>query len=240
MRYSIILIFLSVVLLAGPFALAQRYEFPVEHRHLLRNCRGTLIVTPAGITYETGHRQDARSWRYTDLQGIKVLAPGEIELATFEDQRRLLGRDRFFHFRLLQGEIPPAALALLFANTTRPVVSNIPPSAAPGESPGSAAAPLFRVPVKHRHRWGGCDGVLSIYPDRVDFESSDVPRDSRSWRYSDLDGFARPERYRLEFIAVERIAFSSYRTYVFQLKADPPPPLEDYIRHRLMETAPRD
>jgi len=64
-----------------------------------------LIITPDKIEYKTSHKDESRSWRYVDIQQIKIESPIEIEIMTYEDQKQLLGRDRVFKFKLLEGEI---------------------------------------------------------------------------------------------------------------------------------------
>jgi len=226
MKYAIVIVSL-LSLLTGAAPVAQTYELPVEHLHTLRNCRGTLVITPDGVGYRTGHAEDARQWSYTDIQSIKVTAPRSIEIFTYEDQKRLLGRDRVWKFEASTADIPPEISALLVEKAARPVVTN--------QLPASSNPPLFAVPVKHRHVIGGCDGVLRIFSDRVTFESSDVAKDSRSWRYRDVDSFAHYERFRLEFVIWGRNSTRSTRTYEFHLKEDLPPAAEAHIRNQLKQ-----
>src|SRR5262245_1240715 len=146
-------------------ASAQNYELPVEHEHTLRNCRGTLVITPKRIEYKTDHKEDARVWRYSDLRQIKIGSPTSIELVSYEDQKRMLGRDRAFKFKAIEGEITPEISALLVGRATRPVVTSV--------ASVTEDAPVFEAPVKHLHRFGGCVGTLRIYPDRVVYESEE-------------------------------------------------------------------
>jgi hypothetical protein len=232
MKKSILAAICWLCALAGPpLAAQQRFELAVDHLHTLRNCRGTLVISPDGVVYRTEHKEDGRQWHFADIQSIKVVAPDTIEIFTYEDQPWMFGRDRIWKFRLLQGEIPAEVSALLVEKASRPAVTNL--------TVGGAAPPLFTIPVKHRHRLGGCDGTLKIFPDRVVYESADVPKDSRSWLYSDLDGFAHYERFLLELITYEHAQGTATRTYDFELKTDLPPQAEAYIRARLKEAADR-
>ena len=106
---------------------AQQYQFLVEHEHTLRHCRGTLTITPDKIEYKTTHKKDSRSWQCVDIRQIKVESPTALEMVTYEDQRRLLGRDRIFTFRLLEGHIAPEVSALLMAKATHPPVTSVMP-----------------------------------------------------------------------------------------------------------------
>jgi hypothetical protein len=213
------------VLLAPNLARAQSFEFPVEHQHTFRNCRGTLIITPDKIEYKTTHQKDSRTWRYVDLREIKVESPTDLEIVTYEDQSRMLGRDRIFKFRLLQGQMTQEVSALLLKQATRPIVTSIMPS--------TTGSPVFEIPAKHLHTLGGCEGLLKIYPDRVTYQSSDKPTDSRYWRYSDIQSVGHPTRYRFEIATFEAKLGGPTRVFNFELKGDFPATAYDYMWVRI-------
>ena len=96
-------------------------------------------------------------------------------------------------------------------------------------APAAEGAPAFEVPVKHLRRFGGRIGTLKIYPDRVIFESKDMPPESRNWRYGDIQSFSQSERYRFEMISFED-KFGGPKTYNFQLREDLPATAYDYVR----------
>jgi plastocyanin domain-containing protein len=221
MKRRMLVIFASVFLLLPVMAAAQSFEFPVERERLLRNHRGTLVVTPDGIEYRTDQKNESRSWRYKDIQQIKIESPTVLEILTYEDQRQMLGRDRIFRFRLLEGKITPEVSALLVAKASRQVATSVAP--APG------ASPKFETAVKHLHSFGGCEGALKIYPDRVSYESADKPEHSRYWRYSDIQGFGHPSRYRFEITTFEDKFGGPTKVYDFQLKEDLPASTYDYV-----------
>ncbi len=220
MKRLILIAVAGSLLLAAKSAMAQSFELLVEHEHTMHNCRGTLVITPERIEYRTDHKKDARSWRYTDLRQIKIESPVSIELESYEDQKRMLGRDRVFKFRALEGEITPEIGALLMERATRPVVTSM--------APATESAPVFEVPVKHLHSFGGCVGTLKIYPDRVVYESKDMPSDSRYWRYSDIRNFSQPERFRFEIVTFED-KFGGPKAYNFQLREELPATAYDYV-----------
>jgi len=205
-------------------ASAQSYEISVKHEHTFRDCVGTLVITPERIEYKTAHKQDARVWRYTDLRQIKIASPTSIELVSYEDQKRMLGRDRAFRFKLLEGEITSEISALLIERATRPVVSSV--------NPTTEDALAFEAPVKHLHRFGGCIGTLKLYPDRLVYESQDMPSDSRYWRYSDVQNISQSERYRFEIGAFED-NFGGPKAYNFQLREELPATAYDYVWARV-------
>jgi hypothetical protein len=224
MKRLMLVILASVFLLPAPAA-AQSFEFSVERGRLLRNQRGTLAITSEGIEYRTSQKNESRSWRYTDIQQIKIESPTELEILTYEDQPRMLGRDRIFRFRLLEGKITPEVSALLVAKAARPVATSVAP-----EPDGELK---YETEVKHLHAFGGCEGKLRIYSERMAFESADKPEHSRYWRYSDVQGFGRPLRYRFEITTFEDKFGGPTKVYDFQLKEDLPASAYDYVWVRI-------
>ena len=218
---KLFVIFAAAFFFAPKLVAAQSFEFSVEHQHTFRNCRGTLTITADKIEYETTHPKDSREWRYVDIRQIKVVSPTALEIVTYEDQRRMLGRDRIFKFRLLKGEITQEISALLMANATRPVATSV--------MPVSAGSPTFEIPAKHLHTFGGCEGMLRIYPDRVTYQSEDMPTDSRYWRYADIQSFGQPTRYRFEITTFEDKLGGPMKVFNFQLKEDFPTRAYDYL-----------
>jgi hypothetical protein len=215
-----LVIFASMFLLPAPVA-AQSFEFSVEREGLLRNQRGTLVITSEGIEYKTSQKNESRSWRYTDIQQIKIESPTDMEILTYEDQRRMLGRDRIFRFRLLEGKITPEVSSLLQAKASRPVATSV--------APTSDGQPKYETAVKHLHAFGGCEGKLRIYSERMAFESTEKAEHSRYWRYSDVRGFAHPSRYRFEITTFEDKFGGPTKVYDFQLKEDLPATAYDYV-----------
>lgn len=221
MKRRMLVIFASVLLLPPVTAAAQSFEFPVERERLLRNHRGTLVITPDGIEYRTDQKNESRSWPYKDIQQIKIESPTVLEILTYEDQRQMLGRDRIFRFRLLEGKITAEVSALLVAKASRQVATSVAP--APG------ASPKYETAVKHLHAFGGCEGALKIYPDRVSYESTDKPEHSRYWRYSDIQSVSHPTRYRFEITTFEDKFGGPTKVYDFQLKEDLSASTYDYF-----------
>lgn len=222
LKTALMLVILTSAFFSSPkLVSAQSFEFPVEHQHTLRNCRGTLTITPDKIEYKTTHKKDSRAWEYVSIRQIKAESPTALEIVTYEDQRRMLGRDRIFRFRLLEGQITPEVSALLMTSATRPIVTSV--------MPVTAGPPTFELAVKHLHTFGGCEGVLRIYPDRITYESRDRPSDSRFWRYTDIEHFGHPTRYRFEITTYEDQFGGPTKVYNFQLKEDLPAGAYDYL-----------
>lgn len=224
MRYLRGLVVLFIVWLFAAAALAQSFEFPVKHEHTLSNCRGKLVITPDKIEYQTEHKQDTRSWQYTELRQIKVLSSISLEVVTYEDQTRLAGRDRIFKFTLLAGQLTPEISALLMKAAPRPIVTSVLLSA--------QEEPRFTVLVKHLRPLNGSTGTLKIYNDRIVYEASDKITESRYWRYSDMQNFSHSERYRFEIVTYED-GIGGLKAYDFQLREELPAGIYDYVWRRV-------
>jgi hypothetical protein len=212
------------MLFAASSTLAQSYEFKVERDLMLRNRQGKLIISPEKIEYQADHEGESRSWRYDELRQIKIESTRRIELVTYEDQKWKLGIDRIYKFKILEGEITPAVSALLAERAARPLVASV--------APAPESEPVFEVPVKRLHRFGGCIGSLKIYPDRVVYEARNEPKNSRLWRYGDIQSFSQSERYRFELVSFED-KFGGSKAYNFQLREDLPAAAYDYVWARV-------
>lgn len=211
----------SFMILFAPSASAQNFTLIVEHEHTLKNCAGTLFITPEKFQYQTDEKRDAREWGYRDIRQLTIASPVELELATYEDQKLLAGRDRVFKFKLTMGRITPELSAFLATKVKHPLVTAV--------SPKTAGTPLFTIPVKHQHAMGGCAGTLRIYGDRIEFDS---PSDARFWRYRDIQNISHSERFRFELVSYEE-KLGGWKAYHFQLKEDLPAQAYDYVWARV-------
>lgn len=223
MKRMILIIFVAAFFIVKPAA-AQIVVLSVSHEHTFRACRGHLMITPEKIEYQTVHKEDSWIWSYSDLKQIKIESPTTIELVSYEDQKPMLGRDRIFRFKVLEGEISSETSALLIGKTARPLTTSV--------MPVSEGAPIFEVQVKHLHRFGGCLGALRIYHDRIIYESKDTPPDSRYWRYRDIQSFSQSERFRFEVVSFED-KWGGPKTYNFQLREELPTTAYDYVWARI-------
>lgn len=214
-------VLLSLVILLAPSAFAQNFTLIVEHEHTLKNCAGTLFITPEKIQYQTDEKRDAREWEYRDIRQVTIVSSVELELATYLDQKRLAGRDRVFKFKVTMGRITSELSAFLATKVKHPLVTAVPPQ--------TAGTPLFTIPVKHQHVVGGCVGTLRIYDDRIEFDSL---TDARSWRYRDIQNVSHAERFRFEIVGYED-KLGGWKAYHFQLKEDLPSQAYDYLWSRV-------
>ncbi len=210
--------------------LAQEFRIPVRHDHAVRSCQGELVITDEEIAYHTTHRRHARRWPFSDIRMLMIASHTELVILTYESDRWTLGRDRAFRFRVTKGELPPEMSAFLLSRIERPVVMA---PAAPWREP------LYELGVRHRHRFGGCQGTIRIHSEGVAYVSSDRPRDSRFWRWSDIQGIGRFGPYQFEIVTYEPEFGGPARTYVFDLKTGMSDEVYDFLWERIYRTVSR-
>src|SRR5436305_3159522 len=133
------------------------------------------------------------SWQYTDIQQL-TLTPRDLRVLTYEKSKRRLGRDREYKFeQLAPGEAN--RLAPIFEqHLGQRFVSAVPPG---------NFEPLWELAVR--------DGMLRVGTDRIVVSRS---KDSRTWRYSDIQNVSSSGPFNLTFTTFE----NNNRTFRLQLK----------------------
>jgi hypothetical protein len=153
---------------------------------------------------------------------VDILSSSRIRIRSWESGGVLeLWDDEQFTFDLDAdtgaGRIDEHLYAFLNARSPRPVRTRIAFGPGNGSDAGGALEQgiIQQIPVRHRHRLGGCQGTLSILGDRIVYETED-PDDSRTWRLADIESFASTGEFDLRVSTAEE-------TYRFDLKV----PLDD-------------
>lgn len=77
----------------GPVSGGEAFSLPVKHLGRVAGSEGTLAFTPEGIAYETPSKNQSRTWRYPDIDGISSSGRFELTITTLEKD---------FHFQLKQ------------------------------------------------------------------------------------------------------------------------------------------
>jgi hypothetical protein len=221
MKRVVLSLWFGGLLLACSALQAQEERFPVRHISLLTDRTGELIFGETGIEYRTKDKGDARTWKYEDIQQLGLLSPKELTVITYEDSKWKFGKDLFYRFTITAGEITPALWTRLQAKLRRPVVSAlIPPN----------IAPKFTIPVKHLRGFSGTQGMLEICDEYIIYKT-DVPKDSRIWRYRDISSVGTTGPYQLRLTSMDRAENESggERNFVFSLKERLAPEVYDFI-----------
>lgn len=204
-------------------ASAQEFTFRVEHDHAIGSCKGELIINQDGVEYRTGQKEDARKWTYTDIEIIKLRSPRKVEILTYESARMKLWRDRAFEFKVLDKELTNEVSDFLLKRVERPLATTF---------VASEEKPQFAIPVRHRRSFGGYQGTLKVYADRVVYESQ-KPQSSRYWRWSDIKSFSRIGRYEVSITTFEPKLGGPTKTFNFDLKQEMNDAMYEYLWARV-------
>ena len=193
-------ILLAVLLMQGIAAAGP--SFHVRHNHSIGSCEGTLTFVEDGIHYETIEKNHSGRWTYADVKYFEIVSTHEIEMHTYESQGLTrLTADRDYQFSLINGEIDDSLYQLLIRKSPRAVVTHV---------VFHGTQVVQEIPVRHRHRLGGCQGTLTIAADKITFRA-DNKEDSRIWRLDDVESFASTDKFSLRLS-------SRFETYTFDLK----------------------
>jgi len=186
--------------------------FPVTlQKTLWRDGTGMVEIDDQGITYTAHKKEHSRSWKWLDVQYFDRVSRTEFAVLTYEDERRLLGRDKQYRFRIMDGELSDTLFASISVHLKRPVTDRV--------APEKIVAP-YTIPVKHEHSFGGCEGELQFTNDAIYFVTKHEP-DGRDWRLDrDIVSVWSDDPYRLEIRAYDnnRREFSRTANYKFDLK----------------------
>ena len=213
-----------IVFAAWIFSQAQGAVLQVRHDHYLwGKCTGELIITDRGIEYRTEKKSHTRRWHWVDIQSFDRKTQQRFSILTYEDQKWRLGSDRHFDFITLD-QTPPldeTNFQFISEHLTKPLVDRMVRN----------AEPEYQVAVKHLHRWGGCQGILTFARDWIVYETDHL-EDVRAWRRDrDVESVWSLHRYELEINVFEenQLAFDKTRRFRFQLKQA----LDEAYYHRL-------
>jgi hypothetical protein len=209
---------LLVALLAIAPAGAAQLTYEVQHHRALKNHVGVLTISEKGVGYQQvlpkGKRKkhpklESVQFDYQDIQELWV-SPDKLVLVTYKDRKWLLGVDKEFEFFLPKGKSFDAAYTMLKDKLDRRFVA-----AVANSQPGM----LWEIPVKLLGTIQGSEGVLQVGPDRIVYKT-DRPRQSRTWRYQDIENVSTSDRYQLTLTTFERAKthYGSMKGFDFQLK----------------------
>ena len=209
---------LLVALLAIAPAGAAQLTYEVQHHRALKNHAGVLTISETGVGYQQvlpeGKRKnhpklESVQFDYQDIQELWV-SPDKLVLVTYKDPKWLLGVDKEFEFFLPKGKSFDAAYTMLKDKLDRRFVAAVADS-----QPGM----LWEIPVKLLGTIKGSEGVLQVGPDRIVYKT-DRPRQSRTWRYQDIENVSTSDRYQLTLTTFERAKthYGSMKGFNFQLK----------------------
>src|SRR5262249_47361289 len=204
---------LVLLLMMGTLLRADSLEYNVKHDHTLRSCQGKLTMADQEIRYEASDGKHSQAWSYIDIQKLDVVSPTQIILKAFESASwKKVGKDKTFEFKLTEGQLTVADQEFLRSKLSRPMVARL---------TDHKEKTLSAIPVRHRHRVGGCQGHLQVEEDRLVY-SSDRSNDNRIWKLSEIETIGSPDPYHFRVTTYNE-------TFTFDLKS----PLDSKIYDRL-------
>ena len=207
---------------------AQEFTYKVQEDRFKGHRDGEVIISDKGVEYRARKEKDSRMWTYTDIKLFEILSPTRLRVWTYKDRKLLLGRDESVTFKIVEGTLDQNLSDFLRDRVARPFVTSF------LEEQGTM---LAEIPVKHSHRFGGCEGMLKIYLDRLVYESQ-TGHDSRSWRWTDIRSVGRSDIYRFDVETFEPQVGASSRSFNFILKEQMPDKTYDLIWSRVFRPTP--
>ncbi len=228
MRSSLI-VSASLVFLLAVSASAQEFQYKVQQDRSIGHRDGELTISAEGVEWRATKREkESRSWSYTDLKLVEILSPTKIRIWTYKDRALRLGRDQSLTFKLIEGQIDQKVSDFLRGRIGRPFVTSF---------TAEQSELLAEVPVKHARRFSGSEGLLKVYADRLVYESK-TGNDSRSWRWTDIRGVGRPDRYRFDIDTFQPELGVTSKSYNFELKEEMADKVYDLIWSRVYQPTP--
>lgn len=220
----------ALVLMLALQVHAQEFSYKVQQDRTIGHRDGELVINESGIEYRAAKREkENRSWSYKDdIKLLEILSSTKIRIWTYKDRKLFLGKNENLTFKIVDGQLDQSVSDFLRERLSRPFVTSF--------LEGTRTA-LAEIAVKHSHRFGGCEGTLQIYPDRLIYESQ-TGHDSRSWRWSDIRSVGRSDRYHFDVETFEPQTGASSRSFNFVLKEQMPEKTYDLIWNHVYRPTP--
>lgn len=165
-------------------AQSELWQTPANwHRLLKKDVPGSLVLDDAGVEFRSP-KFNLR-WAYVDIHSFDLSAP-ELTLDSYQSRPWHAPGEQRFQFTLAE-PMPPEIAAHLTERVGKPVRNGV---------PLQSVAVLSEIPA-HRRKWaGGSNGTLRLKDTGIDYVTEDG-RDSRAWRWADIQTIANPNPYEL-------------------------------------------
>lgn len=175
-------IILSAVIASA--AQPELWQTPANwHRLLKKAVLGNLVLDDTGVEFRSP--KFTERWAYVDIHSFDLTAR-ELTLTSYQNRPWHQPGEQRYQFSLDEA-MPPEIAAQLTERVGKPVRNGIPlPS----------VAVLSEIPA-HRRMWsGGSNGTLRLKDTGIDYVT-EKGRDSRTWRWADIQTIANPNPYEL-------------------------------------------
>ncbi|KAF0215899.1 MAG: hypothetical protein FD167_5195 [bacterium] len=219
---ALIFLFFGYLLFLLPNTFAQEFKYQVEEERLLKDRGGELIISIDQIEFRAKEEKNSLKWNYHEIELVQLDSPTEIKIWSYHDQAWILGRDKRFTFKVTAPLLDKYLIDFLRSRLERPFVISF--------SEDKQETSIAEIAVKHFHRMGGCQGILKIYSDHLDFTTSSG-QDSRSWLWKEIKSINRSGEWELEVLTYENMVGGSKRSYHFALKT----PLAEQVYEQIWQ-----
>ena len=219
----------ALLLLIFTTVAAQEFKYKVEQDRMIGHRDGELIISDRGVEYRAKREKESRTWTYADIKLFEILSPTRMRIQTYRDRKLYLGKDESVTFKIVEGQLDHNISNFLRDRTTRPFVTSFVDE--------REQTSIAEIPVKHSHRFGGCEGILKVYSGKIEYESK-TGHNSRSWRWMDIRSVGRSDIYRFEVETFEPQMGMSSRSFNFVLKERMPDEIYELIWARVYHPTP--
>jgi hypothetical protein len=162
------------------------------HRLLKKAVPGTLLIDDDGVEFRSAKFN--QRWAYVEIHSFD-LSTRDLTLTSYQNRPWHEPGELNFHFTW--SEQMPAEIAAQFTERVGKPVRNGVPLPTP--------AALAEIPAHHRIWSGGTNGTLRLKDSGIDYVTENG-RDSRSWRWDDIQTIANPNPYELRITGYREMA----------------------------------
>lgn len=201
---------------------AAELSYEVRHHRALKDHVGILTISDQGVGYQQLKPTKKRStdpkktskletvqFQYQDIQELWI-SPDKMVLVTYKDRKWLFGIDKEFEFFLPEGKTFEAAFTMLKDKLDRRFVAAMADAQVQAD---------WELRVKRLGMIQGSEGILMVGSDRIVYKTTS-PRQSRTWRFQDIENVSTSDRYQLTLTTFERAKthYGGMKGFNFQLK----------------------
>jgi len=165
-------------------AQSELWQAPANwHRLLTKDVPGSLVLDDTGVEFRSPKFN--RRWAYIDIHSFDLSAR-ELTLDSYQNRPWHAPGEQRYQFTLSE-PMPPEIAAQLTDRVGKPVRNGV---------PLQRVAALSEISA-HRRAWsGGSNGTLRLKDTGIDYVT-ESGRDSRTWRWADIQTIANPNPYEL-------------------------------------------
>jgi hypothetical protein len=153
---------------------------------------GTLAADDSGVAFQSP--KFSQRWSWQEIQTLDLRGASELIIQDYENRPFHEPGERKFRF-VLERPMPPEIARSLAALVARPVINGDPMKNAPA---------IAEIPAHRRERIGGSNGTIRFRRGGIDYVAANA-RDSRSWRWSDIETIASPNEWEFRVTAFREI-----------------------------------